>query len=90
MNSTATPIDHLPTPRPSVAQTTAPLATAQPWIVCGISRGQWFKLAASGRTPVAVRLGTRRPVYLIAELAAWLAAGAPDRPTWERAKGGVA
>ncbi len=82
----ATPIDHLSTPRPAVAPSTAPLATAKPWIVCGISRGQWYKLAGSGRTPVAVRLGTRRPVFLIAELAAWLAAGAPDRATWEAAK----
>lgn len=59
-----------------------PLATARAWLVCGISRAQWFKLAASGRTPLPVRLGTRRPVYLIAELEAWLQAGAPDRQTW--------
>ena len=49
---------------------------------CGFSRAQWFKLFASGRTPLPVRLGTRRPVYLIAELEAWLKAGAPDRATW--------
>ena len=59
-----------------------PLATAKPWLACGISRAQWFKLSASGRTPLPVRLGTRRPVYLIAELEAWLKAGAPDRATW--------
>jgi hypothetical protein len=64
-----------------------PLATARPWIVCGISRAQWFKLAASGRTPLpTARLGTRRPVYSIAELSAWLEAGAPDREQWERRK----
>jgi predicted DNA-binding transcriptional regulator AlpA len=61
-----------------------PLATAKPWLLVGISRAQWFKLASSGRTPLPVRLGTRRPVYLIAELEAWLAAGAPDRATWQR------
>jgi predicted DNA-binding transcriptional regulator AlpA len=61
-----------------------PLATARPWTICGISRGQWYKLAASGRTPLPVWLGTRRPVYLIAELDAWLRAGAPDRATWLR------
>ncbi len=68
-----------------------PLATAKPWLVCGISRGQWFKLAASGRTPLPVRLGTRRPVYLIDELDSWLRAGAPDRQTWQRLQsaGGV-
>jgi hypothetical protein len=52
----------------------------------GISRGQWFKLQRSGRTPLPVYLGTRRPVFLIAELDAWLRAGAPDRITWERLK----
>lgn len=65
-----------------------PLATAKPWLLVGISRAQWFKLAASGRTPLPVRLGTRRPVYLIAELEAWLKAGAPDRVTWMRFKEG--
>jgi hypothetical protein len=60
-----------------------PLATAKPWLICGISRGQWFKLSASGRTPLpSARLGTRRPVFLIAELRAWLEAGAPDRAAW--------
>jgi predicted DNA-binding transcriptional regulator AlpA len=63
-----------------------PLATAKPWLACGISRAQWFKLSASGRTPLPVRLGTRRPVYIIAELEAWLAAGAPDRLTWQKLK----
>jgi predicted DNA-binding transcriptional regulator AlpA len=65
-----------------------PLATAKPWVACGISRAQWFKLAASGRTPLPIRLGTRRPVFLLSELEAWLKAGAPDRQTWERMKGG--
>jgi predicted DNA-binding transcriptional regulator AlpA len=63
-----------------------PLATAKPWLACGISRAQWFKLASSGRTPLPVRLGTRRPVYLIEELEAWLKAGAPPRDQWERIK----
>jgi predicted DNA-binding transcriptional regulator AlpA len=59
-----------------------PLATAKPWLLCGISRAQWYKLASSGRTPPPVRLGTRRPVHLISELEAWLRAGAPDRVSW--------
>lgn len=63
-----------------------PLATARPWLACGISRAQWYKLFNSGRTPLPVRLGTRRPVYLLAELESWLAAGAPPRDQWERAK----
>jgi predicted DNA-binding transcriptional regulator AlpA len=65
-----------------------PLATARPWLVCGISRGQWYKLSASGRTPLPVRLGTRRPVFLIEELESWLRAGAPDRQTWMRMREG--
>jgi hypothetical protein len=61
----------------------APLATSKPWLACGISRPQWYKLAASGRTPLpTARLGARRPVYLIAELRSWLEHGAPDRATW--------
>jgi predicted DNA-binding transcriptional regulator AlpA len=63
-----------------------PLATAKPWVVCGISRAQWYKLFNSGRTPLPVRLGTRRPVYLLSELASWLQAGAPPRDQWERQK----
>jgi predicted DNA-binding transcriptional regulator AlpA len=53
-------------------------------VVCGISRAQWFRLAASGRTPLPVRLGTRRLVYIISELESWLKAGAPDREIWLR------
>ncbi len=65
-----------------------PLATAKPWILLSISRAQWYKLFASGRTPLPVHLGTRRPVYPVAEIEAWLRAGAPDRATWLRQKGG--
>jgi predicted DNA-binding transcriptional regulator AlpA len=64
-----------------------PLATPTPWLAGGISRAQWYKLYSSGRTPLAIRLGTRRPVFLLDELEAWLRAGAPDRQTWERSKG---
>jgi predicted DNA-binding transcriptional regulator AlpA len=73
--------DHLSPTSLSIAHD-RPLATKRPWIACGISRAQWFKLYASGRTPLAIRLGTRRPVYLISELEGWLAAGAPDRQSW--------
>jgi hypothetical protein len=73
MNLLSTPIDP--------AQ---PLATTRPWLVCGCSRGQWYRLAASGRTPLpTARLGERRPVYLIRELELWLQAGAPHREVWQ-------
>lgn len=78
----AKPVQATMPPRPTVA----PLATPMPWMVCGISRSQWFKLSGSGRTPLPVRLGGRRPVWVLAELQDWLAAGAPDRQTWERRK----
>ena len=69
----------------TAAEPPTPLATGKPWMICGISRGQWFKLAASGRTPLpSARLGTRRPVFLIAELRAWLLAGAPCRLEWAK------
>jgi predicted DNA-binding transcriptional regulator AlpA len=66
-----------------------PLATTRPWVVCGISRAQWYRLAASGRTPLAIRLGAKRPVHLIDELREWLRAGAPDRATWQRLRAKV-
>jgi predicted DNA-binding transcriptional regulator AlpA len=76
MNTTKTPIT-----------SERALATGKPWQACGISRAQWYKLFNSGRTPLPVRLGIRRPVYLISELEAWLAAGAPDRLTWQKLRG---
>lgn len=65
------------------------LATRRPWWVCDCSRQQWYKLAAAGKTPLPVRLGSRRPVYIMAELEDWLRAGAPDRQTWERIRSAV-
>jgi predicted DNA-binding transcriptional regulator AlpA len=62
------------------------LATARPWCLLGISRSQCHKLKAQGRTPPPIYLGSRRPVYVVADLAAWLAAGA-DREEWERLNG---
>ena len=63
------------------------LATPKPWLVCGISRSQWYKLQSQGRTPAPVaNLGQKRPIWLIGELRAWLDAGAPNRDQWERLK----
>lgn len=50
----------------------------------GISRAQLWKLHASGKLPLPVRLGTRAPRWRVDELRNWLAAGAPDRQTWQR------
>jgi predicted DNA-binding transcriptional regulator AlpA len=50
--------------------------------LCGISRAQWWKLHAAGKTPLPIYLGTKAPRWRVEELRAWLAAGAPDRQTW--------
>ena len=39
-------------------------------------------LDAGGRLPAPIRIGGR-VVWRVAEIRAWLAAGAPDRQTWE-------
>ena len=74
------------TPTNSTSADTPPLATAQPWVTCGISRAQWHRLYSAGRTPLAIRLGKRKPVFLIGELESWLRAGAPSRDVWEKMK----
>ena len=53
----------------------------------GISRAQIWKLHSAGKIPMPVRLGTRAPRWRVDELRAWLAAGCPDRQTWERMRG---
>jgi predicted DNA-binding transcriptional regulator AlpA len=52
-------------------------------LLLGISRGQFWRLHASGKLPHPVYLGTKAPRWRIEELRAWLAAGAPDRRAWE-------
>jgi len=51
---------------------------------CGVSRSQWWKLHASGKVPAPVRLGAKAPRWRMDELRQWLAAGCPDRLTWDR------
>jgi prophage regulatory protein len=41
---------------------------------------------AWGKLPAPIRIGGRKTVWLVAEIRAWLAAGAPDRATWEAHK----
>ncbi|MCG3138981.1 MAG: hypothetical protein HJJLKODD_02853 [Phycisphaerae bacterium] len=56
----------------------------------GISRGQFWKLHSMGKTPLPVRLGAKAPRWRLDELRKWLAAGCPDRLTWQRLKNGGA
>jgi predicted DNA-binding transcriptional regulator AlpA len=53
----------------------------------GVSRAQWWKLHAAGKVPLPVYLGSKAPRWRVDELRAWLAAGAPDRQTWQRLRG---
>lgn len=56
--------------------------------LCGVSRSTWLELCRSGRAPQGVKLGRCRR-WILAELMAWLGAGAPPRHKWTW-KGGVA
>jgi predicted DNA-binding transcriptional regulator AlpA len=49
-------------------------------LTCGIRTVR--TLDAAGKLPMPLRIGGR-VVWRVAELRAWLAAGAPDRATWE-------
>ena len=47
----------------------------------GISESHWRILASAGRCPPGFRLGRRR-LWAVAELSAWIAAGAPTADKW--------
>jgi prophage regulatory protein len=53
----------------------------------GVSRAQWWKLHSAGKIPLPVFLGSKAPRWVVAELRAWLDAGAPDRQTWLKLRG---
>ena len=52
-------------------------------LTCGVRTVR--TLDASGKLPKAVRIGGR-VVWVVADIREWLAAGAPDRETWEARK----
>lgn len=54
----------------------------------GVSRSFWWKLHAAGKVPLPIYLGSKAPRWRVEELRAWLAAGAPDRQTWQRMREG--
>jgi predicted DNA-binding transcriptional regulator AlpA len=54
----------------------------------GISKAQLWKLHNSGRLPLPVYLSAKTPRWRRDELERWLAAGAPDRQTWQRIRAG--
>jgi predicted DNA-binding transcriptional regulator AlpA len=50
--------------------------------LCGLSPAGWDRLVSAGRTPAPIRLGSA-VLWSTDELRAWVAAGCPDRRTWE-------
>lgn len=53
--------------------------------ILGVSRTTVWRMASEGRTPCAIRL--RKSVrWSRLEIDRWIAAGCPDRRTWQRIK----
>jgi predicted DNA-binding transcriptional regulator AlpA len=69
------PITALAAPSPRMA---APEAAA----FCGVSEATWWRQHSAGKVPAPVKIG-RRTLWDRDELRAWLAAGCPDRKTWQ-------
>ncbi len=47
----------------------------------GVSESHWRIMVSGGRCPPGFRLGRRR-LWSVAELTAWIAAGAPSNDRW--------
>jgi predicted DNA-binding transcriptional regulator AlpA len=69
-------------------QKTPPLLIPAPEAarLSGVSPATWHRLAAAKKVPAPVRLGGR-VLWRAAELREWIAAGCPDRRTWEARRG---
>jgi predicted DNA-binding transcriptional regulator AlpA len=68
------PLEPLQVPAPEAAR------------LSGVSEATWYRLVAAKKVPAPVRLGGR-VFWRVAELREWVAAGCPDRRTWEARKG---
>lgn len=51
----------------------------------GLSEASWWRMNSGAKIPAPVKLNGST-VWPVAELRAWIAAGAPDRRTWEALK----
>lgn len=67
---------------------TAPIATDSFGAakLLGISESHWRIMVAGGRCPPGFRLGRRR-LWAVAELSAWIQAGAPSAEKWKVLQG---
>jgi predicted DNA-binding transcriptional regulator AlpA len=77
-----------PTPTaPVLIQPIAPLLVGRVEAakLCGLSPGTWDRHSSAGLVPAPRRIGGR-PLWSIRELEDWIAAGCPDRRTWESIK----
>jgi predicted DNA-binding transcriptional regulator AlpA len=59
------------------------LAAASAARLCGVSPATWHRMNAGGRCPAPVRLSRGCVRWRAEELRDWIAAGCPDRRTWE-------
>jgi prophage regulatory protein len=51
--------------------------------LCGVSEATWYRMASGARTPAPIRLSRGCVRWRLDELRDWIAAGCPDRRTWE-------
>jgi predicted DNA-binding transcriptional regulator AlpA len=65
--------EHVTTTAPETQSARTPgLLTTQPWLIAGISRSSWFRLAARGATPAPVSLPGCRTTYRISDVIKWV------------------
>jgi len=71
-------------PRPRLSMAAAPVAVGarEAALLVGLSLRTWRALDTCGGCPAPVRIGRRR-LWPVAELQAWIAAGAPSRARWQ-------
>jgi predicted DNA-binding transcriptional regulator AlpA len=62
------------------------LTADQAAALCGVSGATWYRMASAGRCPASVRLSRGCVRWRRDELTDWIAAGCPDRKTWEALK----
>jgi predicted DNA-binding transcriptional regulator AlpA len=75
-------------PKTSIESERLALSAIDAARLLGISRAQFWKLNACGKIPQPIYLGTKAPRWRVDELREWLAAGCPDRLSWQKMREG--